>query len=292
MKRIFTLIALLPACVSAEQFNTQFLQGVSDVPAVFDDSIRFPAGQYYVDVCVNGDSTGRMMLSISKEEQADNVLCLSPEWLREAGVLFTPSFYEETFDRVRGCYRLTRAENTSVVFTQGTQVLDFSLPQAWLLKKTDPTLWDEGITGLRLSYDGNFNQNIQQKNRRGNKKLDAYGGLRAALNIGGWVLKSDMNATRYNERNQFMANSVTLTRPIGALGGDFTLGHAQTRNQLFSDFSFDGIALASNDNMRPQETRGYAPVINGVAASQSRVTISQGGLHSALHRSPGRGMEN
>ncbi|MCX8980933.1 hypothetical protein NLN92_23330, partial [Citrobacter portucalensis] len=42
----------------------EFLHGVTDVPAVFNDNIRYPAGEYYVDILVNSEPTGKMRLTV------------------------------------------------------------------------------------------------------------------------------------------------------------------------------------------------------------------------------------
>ncbi|MCX8980853.1 PefC/AfrB family outer membrane usher protein, partial [Citrobacter portucalensis] len=259
----------------------EFLHGVTDVPAVFNDNIRYPAGEYYVDILVNSEPTGKMRLTVSKEDESSNTLCLSPEWLQSAGVFLAPAFYASTFDSVRNCYRLTQAENTAIVFDQNAQTLAFSIPQAWLLRADNPLRWDEGIAGLRMNYAGNVNQSFQKKNNSDtdgdSNAMSAYGTLRSTLNAAGWVLDSDMSASRYYGQNTFSTNSITLTRPVPSVRGDFTAGRAMTHNQVFSDFSFDGLSLQSNDNMRPWESRGYAPVITGVAASMTRITVSQNG---------------
>ncbi len=59
--------------------------------------------------------------------------------------------------------------------------------------------------------------------------------------------------------------------------GDLLLGKSQTRTELFSDFNFYGAALRSNSNMRPWESRGYAPDISGIASTPSRITVKQNG---------------
>ncbi|WP_245248663.1 FimD/PapC N-terminal domain-containing protein [Yokenella regensburgei] len=66
--------------------------------------MKYPAGQYYVDVMLNGSRTGRMSLTVSPEDEKSGQLCLSPEWLQNAGIFFLPEPYEQTFDKVRGCY--------------------------------------------------------------------------------------------------------------------------------------------------------------------------------------------
>lgn len=257
------------------ELNTDFLQGISGVPSVLKDNITYPAGNYYVDVSLNGNPTGRMVLSISPQEEQAGQLCLTPKWLQDAGVFFKSTAYQDTLDKEAGCYRLARKDSTKVSFNLGTQTLDFAIPQAWLVEKNDVTRWDYGVNGLRLTYSGNFNQNVQSRNQYQDDTLNAYGSFNASLNLGRWVLSSDMNATRNAYSNEFDTNNITLSTAISQMKGDLQLGRSQTRTELFQDFGFYGAALRSNSNMRAISSRGYAPVISGVATTTSRITITQ-----------------
>lgn len=267
-----TLVATVEhSAVAAEtELNADFLQGVVGIPAVLQSGIKYPAGDYYVDVQLNGTTTARSSLAISKDDEVAGSICLSPEWLQHAGVFFKPEVYADTFDSVRGCYALGKNTHTRIDFDYGAQSVDFVIPQAYLLDKSDAALWDYGINGLRLTYNGNFDKSSDNS-------LNAFGNFNASLNMGRWVLSSNMNATKSSYGNEFTTNDLTLSTAIGQIQGDFQLGRSQTRTELFSDFGFYGAAVRSNSNMRPWNSSGYAPLITGVATSTSRITISQGG---------------
>lgn len=262
-----------PAC--ATELNTAFLKGTTGVPSVLKDGVKYPAGQYYVDVLLNGVRSGRMPLNISQENEQDGQLCLSPEWLQDAGIWFQPDAYAGTFDTVRGCYAPGRKDSTQLNLDMSAQTLDFVIPQAWLLEKNDAARWDYGINGLRLRYNGNFNKNIQTD--YGDDELNTFGNFNAGLNIGRWVLSGDMNATHNAAGSEFTTNNLTLSTAISQVKGDLLLGYSQSRTALFTDFGFYGASLRSNSNMRSLQTRGYAPVITGVATGTSRITVTQGG---------------
>lgn len=263
----------------ASEINTAFMQGMTEVPSILKDGVRYPAGQYYVDVMLNGSRTARMALTVSTDDENADHLCLTPEWLQSASIFFRPEAYAKTFDKVRGCYALGRKENTRINFDLGAQTLEFGIPQAWLLEKNDATRWDYGINGLRFTYNGNFNKNIQNDNANygGNRSLNAFGSLKTSLNVGRWILSGDINATRNTWGTQVNSSDLTLSTAIGKIKGDLLLGRSQTRTELFSDFSFYGAAVRSNSNMRAWQTRGYAPLITGVAAGTERITVKQGG---------------
>lgn len=261
----------------AAELNTLFLRNVSGVPSVMKSGVNYPSGEYYVDVLVNGASTGRMPLTITQTEETDGMLCLPPGWLRTAGIFFKSEVYQNTFNSARGCFQLAGNAHTRTEFDYNAQSLDFIIPQAYLLDKNDTALWDYGINGLRFTYNGNFNKST-------NDDLSAYGSLNTSLNLGRWVLSSNMNVTRNRYENRFQTNSITLSTALSSVQGDLMLGRSQSRTELFSDFGFNGIALRSNRSMRSWKTSGYAPVISGVAAGTSRITITQNGfiIYSAV----------
>lgn len=262
----------------SSEFNTAFLQGTADVPTILKNDTRYPAGTYYIDVSLNGTKIGRMPLIVSPDDEVAGQLCLSPEWLKDAGIFFKLEEYQNTFDSARGCYLLGRKKNTQLNFDLSSQTLDFVIPQAWMADKNDATRWDYGINGFRMTYNGNFNKNIQSHNSEHNDEtLNSYGGINTSLNLGRWILSTDMNMSRNAWRNEFDTNNLVLSTAISQIRGDLLIGRSQTRTELFRDFGFYGAALRSNNNMRPWNSRGYAPVVAGVAQSTSRLTISQGG---------------
>lgn len=273
----FLCLSVSAGIAQAAELNTLFLRNTASVPSVLKSGVNYPSGEYYVDVLINGAGTGRMPLTVSQMEETEGALCLSPEWLRTAGVFFKAEPYEDAFDTVRGCYVLTRNAHTRTGFDYGTQSLDFVIPQAYLLDKNDTTLWDYGINGFRLTYNGNFNKSTRDD-------LNAYGSVNASLNLGRWVLTSNMNATRNSTESRFQTNDITLSTALSSIQGDLMLGRSQTRTELFSDFGFYGAALRSNSSMRSWKSRGYAPVISGVASGTSRITITQNGytVYSAV----------
>lgn len=253
-----------------DELNLDFIQGINVVPSILKSDTNYPEGQYVVDVVVNKERTGRLGLNISKEDEQNNLLCFSPEWLEKAGVMLNTDAYQDVFDEGKGCYVLAKKPHTLIYFDYGAQALNFNIPQAYLLSKTDPTRWDYGVNGGRLKYYGNFNKTVHDD-------MNAFGNLDAAINLGRWVLSSNMNVSHDKDKTEFTSSDLTLSTAISQVQGDLLLGKSQTRTELFSDFSFYGAALRSNSNMRPWESRGYVPDISGIASTPSRITVKQNG---------------
>ncbi len=150
-RRLFKLSLLALSIYShfsvATELNLDFIQGTSVIPSILKTDTTLPAGQYVVDVLVNNERTGRANLIITEEDEKNNRLCLSPEWLNNAGVMIKKDAYDNDFDREKQCYVLPRNPHTKVDFDYGTQTLKFNIPQAYLLSKTDPARWDYGVNG-------------------------------------------------------------------------------------------------------------------------------------------------
>lgn len=254
----------------SEELNLDFVHGTSVIPSILKSDSVYPKGQYFLDVVVNGERTGRLNLTISDEEEKNSLLCLSSDWLNDAGVMLNTDMYKDVFDQERQCYSLTKKPHTLVNFDYGVQSLVFNIPQAYMLSQTDPSRWDYGVNGGRLKYYGNFNKNT-------NNDLNAFGNFDLGINVGRWVLSSNMNVSRSDDETEITSSDITLSTAISQVQGDLLLGKSQTRTELFSDFNFYGAALRSNSNMRPWESRGYAPDISGIAASPSRITVTQNG---------------
>lgn len=244
----------------ATELNLDFIQGTRVIPSILKSDTTLPTGKYIVDVLVNNVLTGRANLVITEEDEKNNRLCLSPEWLDKVGVMMKKDAYDNAFDKEKKCYVLTRNPHTKVDFDYGAQTLKFNIPQAYLLSKTAPARWDYGVNGGRLKYYGNFNKNVHDN-------VNAFGNFEAAINYGRWVLSSNMNVSHDHEKNELTSSDLTLSTAISQMQGDLLLGKSQTRTELFSDFNFYGAALRSNSNMRSWEFRGYAPGISGIAPS-------------------------
>lgn len=273
-RRLFKLSLLALSIYShfsvATELNLDFIQGTTVIPSILKTDTALPAGQYVVDVLVNNVRTGRANLVITEADERNNRLCLSPEWLDNAGVMMKQDAYDDVFDKEKQCYVLTRNPHTKVDFDYGAQTLKFNIPQAYLLSKTDPARWDYGVNGGRLKYYGNFNKTVHND-------VNAFGNFDAAINLGRWVLSSNMNVSHNRDKTEFTSSDLTLSTAISQVQGDLLLGKSQTRTELFSDFNFYGAALRSNSNMRPWESRGYAPDISGIAPTPSRITVKQNG---------------
>ncbi|MBO2656074.1 PefC/AfrB family outer membrane usher protein [Shewanella algae] len=259
---------VMHAAIGSE-FNYGFLQGVSNVPVVFRNNKDKPKGRYLVDVYYNNESVGRSELIISKEEEEQELLCFSKEWMSNLDINIDLGYYNDFFSEKGNCYQIEREANTQVDFDFNSQSIHLSVPQAYQLKDTDPSLWDYGIPGGKLTYYANFLKNSQDDGS------SIFSNFDANVNVGEWVLSSNFNLSNGVGRDKFSARDMMLSRAVDSISGDVILGKTNTRNELFPDFGFYGLSARSNLNMKPWSARGYAPLVSGVAPSTSRVTVAQ-----------------
>lgn len=254
----------------ATELNLDFIQNTTVIPAVLLSDSAYPQGKYSVDVVVNDSRTGHVELNISEEEEKNNALCLSSQWLDKAGVMLNIKEYDDVYDNARNCYILSNNPHTQLLFDYSAQKLIFSVPQAYLLSNSDPARWDYGVSGGRMKYYANFNTTDSEG-------VNAFGDIELGFNKGRWVFSGNVNAFRDDDDTEFTSRDLTLSTAISQIRGDLFIGKSQTRTELFSDFNFYGISVRSNSHMRPWEERGYAPDITGIATTPSRITVEQNG---------------
>lgn len=257
----------LSQTADATELNLNFIHGTDKqhVPAILQEGTQFPSGQYVVDVIFNHQQLSRQMLTISAEDA--KTLCLTPDWLNQAHLLLNLDMFKTQYNRDRDCYRIGEYPAASVRFDYGTQTLYISEPQVTLLPLEPGDDWDYGIAGLKLRYNTNVSKSQQ-------REAVYYGNIDLNANVGRWVLSGSTYgfSGRGFESPQAMVSTV-----VAPLRGNLELGKTRTRSTLMSDFGFYGASLRSDNSMIPWSTRGYAPIISGVANSNARITVAQGG---------------
>jgi len=201
--------------------------------------------------------------------------------------------------------------NSSVDFDVSELRLNVSIPQLYLTRISrgyvDPAQWEQGINAAFLSYNVNtIYSNIPNQNDQ------LFANINFGFNVEGWRIRyngtytNDPGTTTVSKTNS-LANpagsvpagagagtSLDITntvqqnsrwQPINAyaqhdvtsLKSQLTIGDAYTNGDLFNSVAIQGVQLASDDRMLPESQRGYAPVIRGIAETNAKVTVRQGG---------------
>ncbi|HGU0956376.1 TPA: Yad fimbria usher protein HtrE, partial [Escherichia coli] len=177
------------------------------------------------------------------------------------------------------CLNLTEIiPQASVRYDVNEQRLDIDVPQAWVMKNyqnyVDPSLWENGINAAMLSY----NLNGYHSETPGRRNDSIYAAFNGGMNLGAWRLRASGNynwmtdsGSNYDFKNRY------IQRDIASLRSQLILGESYTTGETFDSVSIRGIRLYSDSRMLPPTLASFAPIIHGVANTNAKVTIMQGG---------------
>ena len=264
------------------QFNAVLLSGQAqqvDLSA-FRNGNPMLAGSYRLDVYVNGQWQGRRDLTFKADADGRMDACLEMAMLEEIGV-DTSTLALEADDAAAGsCVFVSRRiADAFGIYDSSSLRYDLSIPQANQRRNArgyvNPALWDRGINAGFVGYSLNA---MQSDNRRpgGMRNRNAYLGINAGLNLGGWQFRHDGNLTWSEGQGRHWQNIASyVQRGIPQLRGMLTVGDAYTSGELFDSFGYRGASLVSDDRMLPDALRGYAPVVRGIAQTNAQVEIRQ-----------------
>jgi outer membrane usher protein len=288
------LAAWVPAASHAQatmvadvQFNDQFLmkpRGQSIDVSRFERGNPIPAGDYPVDLYVNGNWAGKSTIRFAPQDGHDSAApCFDKALLQRLGLDI-----EKLSDGARAeigranageCVNLSIvADSASYQFDLGDLRFDVSLPQAIVLRNpqgyVSPELWDEGVPSATLGY----NANTFHYTGHGFSGTQSYLGLNAGVNIGSWHLRQQSAFLQATGQGTTYQNIATyLQHDIPSLKSQLILGDSFTDGAVFDSIGVRGAQLVTDDRMLPDSLRGYAPVIRGIATSNARVTVTQNG---------------
>ncbi|WP_458722799.1 fimbria/pilus outer membrane usher protein [Pseudomonas brenneri] len=267
---------------STEQFNTTFLQGA---PSSVDLQLLLAAnsvlpGNYRVDLYSNDTLVGRRDIDFRRNPVNGKVdPCLTLEMLQQLGIDLAKLQASEklTLDDPQACYDLPALiEHASVRYDVPRLRLLVSVPQQAMERGrrgyVDPALWDDGVSAAFINYQLSSNRNHTDYNTTLSNNL----GLRNGINLGAWRLRNESNFNSSTGRpSTFKSNRSYLQHDVTALKGQFSAGDIFSDADLFDSVRYRGLKLASDEGMRADSERGYAPIIRGVAQTSATVEIRQ-----------------
>ncbi|CQJ04941.1 fimbria/pilus outer membrane usher protein [Yersinia frederiksenii] len=165
-----------------------------------------------------------------------------------------------------------------ITFDNSEQRLDINIPQAMLLHtargSVNPALWDSGVTSGLLGYA----LNGYSSSANGVRNNSIFAGINSGLNIGSWYFRHNGSYNWHEDgTGKYYNINSYVQRDIPAAQGRVLLGQSNTTGQLFDTIPFVGAQFSTDDRMLPESLRGYAPQIRGIARTNARVTVRQGG---------------
>jgi len=270
------------AAFSIVEFDQNMLQFPVDV-RLFAEGNALPAGNYRVDIHMNSEWKGRTSVRFAMVPGNERVAqpCFDLALLDTLGFDLVHLSESDRTGLQRGdsvCRPLGELiEGASAQYDSGSLKLNVAAPQIVLRREArgcvDPALWDNGVTAGMLDYSYN---GYRSQNAFSGSNTNHYLGLRAGFNLGAWRLrynatlnKSDMGGSHYH------GNSAYVERGIPAWKSRLTVGDTVTDGQVFDSVRFRGVRMDSDERMRPDSQRGFAPVVRGIAQSNAMVSITQ-----------------
>nr|WP_310641015.1 fimbria/pilus outer membrane usher protein [Burkholderia cenocepacia] len=166
-----------------------------------------------------------------------------------------------------------------VSYDAGELRLDLSVPQASLMGSprgyVDPSLWDNGVPAAYANYDFNT---FHYSGAGGSSTSNSLN-VNAGANAGPWRFRYQGYGQANSSPNthSWQTSSAYLQRDIPGTIARARVGKANTNGQYFDSVGLLGASVMTDDRMLPDSQRGYAPVIQGIAESNARVTVRQAG---------------
>jgi len=265
-----------------EQFNTSFLQGAAaavDLHSLLASSSVLP-GNYRVDLYGNDTLVGRRDIDFRHNTGSGKIeACLTLEMVQQLGVDIAKLQASGKLDGndPNACIDLPALiKGASVRYDVPRLRLLVSVPQSAMERGrrgyVDPALWDAGVSAAFINYQLSSNRNSTE----GQNTLSNNLGLRNGINLGGWRLRNESNFNSSTDRpSTFKSNRSYLQHDVTALKGQFSAGDIFSDADLFDSVRYRGVKLGSDDGMRADSERGYAPIIRGIAQTSATVEIRQ-----------------
>ncbi|WP_034293555.1 fimbria/pilus outer membrane usher protein [Herbaspirillum sp. RV1423] len=279
-----------PPALAQAEFNNQFLQNKQGAPSI--DLSRFAkgnpvlAGTYRADIYVNENWIGRNdVLFRNMDSNADDArFCATRSFLEMAGVDFQKLSPEAITalgsTAANSCLQIEDLiPGASASFDSSDLRLNISIPQIAVSRHArgyiNPEFWDRGVNAGILGY--NFNA-YRTSSPGAPSNTSMYLGLNGGINLGDWRFRNTSSVTRQADaKMRYQSIASYLQREIIPLKSQLTIGDTFTSGQFFDSFSFRGVRMASDERMLPDSQVGYAPVVRGVAKTNAKVSIRQGG---------------
>ncbi|QHF45617.1 fimbrial protein [Pseudomonas sp. S35] len=268
------------ACLAEgdEQFNTSFLKSAPssiDLQSLLAANSVLP-GSYRVDLYGNDTLVGRRDIDFRRHPDTGKVeACLTRETVEQLGVDVAKLPLDAAAPNA--CIDLPALiDHASVRYDVPRLRLLVSVPQSAMERGrrgyVDPALWDEGVPAAFINYQLSSSRNSSQ----GENTLSNNLGLRNGINLGAWRLRNESNFNSSTGLpSTFKSNRSYLQHDVTAWKGQFSAGDIFSDADLFDSVRYRGLKLASDDGMRADSERGYAPIIRGIAQSSATVEIRQ-----------------
>ncbi|WP_422386039.1 fimbrial biogenesis outer membrane usher protein [Izhakiella australiensis] len=251
--------------------------------ALFNQGLQQP-GTYSVDIVLNGETvdSGEVRFKLEKNAAGKPWLapCLSVTQLARYGVKTDDYPALAANGGSADCANILAIPQAKALLDLNTQQLLLSIPQVALRPKPKGIApresWDDGITAFLLNYNAS---NIHTEYRSAaHSEENSWLQLQPGLNLGAWRIRNATSWQQSSDRpGHWQSSYIYASRGLYDLQSRLTLGQSNSSSEIFSGVPFTGVMLGSDDSMVPYNLRQFAPVVRGIARTQARVEVKQGG---------------
>ncbi|MBW5405618.1 fimbria/pilus outer membrane usher protein [Morganella morganii] len=275
-----------------DYFDPAFLGENTQVDlSVFANPGGVAEGEYTVNVFMNQQSVGEVVLNFRKNAQGQIAPLLTLSQLEQWGIDVNH------VPELKNLPPQTVIEDLAEYIPQAVTKLnlarlrlDISVPQIAMQPSygnwADPHLWEDGIPALLANYNISAGRTTNTSGQQKTTNDNVFASFRMGANAGPWRLRSTMTHSYSNNsgggntaysHSQTKFSNTYLSRDIRGLRSTLLVGESSTGSEVIDGIPFKGIKLSSNEQMLPNQLRGFAPVVSGVANSNARITVRQNG---------------
>jgi len=267
---------------SVLEFDQDMLQFPVDT-SLFAQGNAIPAGNYRVDLYTNQDWKGRGSVRFEMVHEHDRIAqpCFDLALLDMLGFDLT-QLEAGTLEALKRGESVCRPlgelfAGASTQYDSGELKLTINAPQVVLRREArgyvDPALWDHGVTAGMVDYSYN---GYRSRNPTTGGNTSHYVSLRAGFNMGPWRLRYNASVNKTDAAGtHYRGHTAYLERGLPKLNSRITLGDTVTDGKVFDSVRLRGVRMDSDERMRPDSQRGFAPVVRGIAQTNAMVSISQ-----------------
>ncbi|TCM69172.1 outer membrane usher protein [Acinetobacter calcoaceticus] len=260
-------------------FRNQSSQHIALVEKITQQKSVLP-GLYKVNLYVNGTFIRRMELAFNEHTRQKVEACFTADVWGQLG-LAEKYRTEKVFQASSQCAYLSDLIETSHShFDFNKMRLDLSIPQSEMLNLprgyVNPADLESGNSIGFVNYTANYYHSAVDNNHQTMNQSAAFVALDGGVNFGKWQYRQQSNLSYNQERGTQWTNlRSAVSRPIESIHGVAHFGQLYSTGQFFSGLSFNGLNLSFDERMLPDSMRGYAPIIQGVAQSNAKVSVYQ-----------------
>lgn len=272
----------VPARPMEVEYNASFIHGNGVDVTQYEKGNPVLPGKHTVVAIVNGENRGRHDIEfvVPAGEQSARP-CFIPEEIDSLGILID-GFNKSGAGAENNatCVPLeSLIPEAVVVYNSADFELNITVPQANLAVLPrgfiDPKRWESGETAAFVDYNATiYDSSLGADKHRYSSNI----GLMLGANAGEWRLRKRLNSSWVKGDGSHTQNLLGyVERDITVMRSRLTVGDTVTAGELFDSYGLRGAQLKSDDRMLPEGLRNYSPIIQGIAETNAKITITQHG---------------